>query len=255
MMVKFCGSHANITPLGHHGNWSIVPEVGVLENECFLNTLRMLPHILLILFALPVIILLGHSQSRQSQARTWVYFPHHNVRWVLTLTLLVLTLCQLLEGVFSSNLDDLGPRLYLFVPFGVSFVGGIVSITYYHNIELWNSSKFLLPLVPYWLASLAIETLRMLCMNKLGMGEQHLRMHLARVGIVVFGGLALLEADVWRQLVRLFSKYLLQSKITKKLNNFKYRQYSQHSLPKYSYSSPKSVSNHNSLPWLPATDP
>ncbi|CDQ62519.1 unnamed protein product [Oncorhynchus mykiss] len=74
---------------------------------------------------------------------TWLHFPGHNLRWLLTFVLLFVLVCEIAEGVVSDGFTQ-SLHLHLYMPAGLAFMAGITSIIYYHNIETSNFPKLLL---------------------------------------------------------------------------------------------------------------
>lgn len=97
----FCGEYFNAT--------SIDEKLGVLGNECFLNGLSFVPNIVFVLVAVPVLISWNKSIFASMHVKTWVRFPHHTMRWLLFLLLILTNLfkVRLLEQLIAL------PLLYL----------------------------------------------------------------------------------------------------------------------------------------------
>ncbi|CAB1323516.1 unnamed protein product, partial [Coregonus sp. 'balchen'] len=79
---------------------------------------------------------------------TWLHFPGHNLRWLLTFILLFVLVCEIAEGIVSDGFTQ-SLHLHLYMPAGLAFMAGITSIIYYHNIETSNFPKLLLGSAPY----------------------------------------------------------------------------------------------------------
>jgi len=82
----FCGDYYNST--------SIDDKLGVLGNECFLNGLSFVPNVIFVLVAVPVLISWNKSIFASMHVKTWVRFPHHTIRWLLMLVLIVTNLFE-----------------------------------------------------------------------------------------------------------------------------------------------------------------
>ncbi|CAH1800691.1 unnamed protein product [Owenia fusiformis] len=75
-----------------------------IQNECINNLLCLIPHLIFILIEIPSLLVnyLSNKQ-RYSLDKTWVHFTGHNVRWVLILILLIITILEIGEGVISDT--------------------------------------------------------------------------------------------------------------------------------------------------------
>jgi len=80
-LSAFCGDYYNST--------TIDDKLGVLGNECFLNGLSFVPNVVFVLIAVPVLISWNKSIFASMHVKTWVRFPHHTVRWLLMLVLMI----------------------------------------------------------------------------------------------------------------------------------------------------------------------
>jgi len=80
-LSAFCGDYYNST--------SIDDKLGVLGNECFLNGLSFVPNVIFVLVAVPVLISWNKSIFASMHVKTWVRFPHHTIRWLLMLVLIM----------------------------------------------------------------------------------------------------------------------------------------------------------------------
>ena len=109
-------------------------------------------------------------------------------------------ICQVVAGFLSDNLLS-GLHLHLYIPHIANVIGTIMAMIYYHSVEMWNSPRFLLLFMPYWLASTIIEGMKASNLNIRGLSQVYMRPHLTRTSIVVYCLLCLIELDVLRQLV------------------------------------------------------
>uniref|UniRef100_A0A8C9EV16 ABCC9 n=1 Tax=Pavo cristatus TaxID=9049 RepID=A0A8C9EV16_PAVCR len=82
----------------------------------------------------------SQSSKVQIHHNTWLHFPGHNLRWILTFTLLFVHVCEIAEGIVSDT-QMKSRHLHLFLPAIMGFVAATVSIVYYHNIETSNFPK------------------------------------------------------------------------------------------------------------------
>lgn len=188
----FCGEYLNSTRIDE--------DHGVLGNECFLNGLSFVPNIVFVLIAVPVLISWNKSIFASMHVKTWVRFPHHTFRWIMFFALILLNTLEFVAGFLSDQLLN-GTHLHLYIPHMASVAGTLVAVVYYHSVEMWNSPRFLLLLIPYWLALTVIEIMKTINLNLMKIQLIFMRPHFTRVSILVYILLLLIELDVLRQLV------------------------------------------------------
>uniref|UniRef100_A0A4W5L0Y3 ATP-binding cassette, sub-family C (CFTR/MRP), member 8 n=1 Tax=Hucho hucho TaxID=62062 RepID=A0A4W5L0Y3_9TELE len=137
MSLAFCGNENN--------SLAYNVDSGVLNNGCFLDALNVVPHIFLLFITFPILFIGWGSQSSKVHIHhsTWLHFPGHNLRWLLTFILLFVLVCEIAEGVVSDGFTQ-SLHLHLYMPAGLAFMAGITSIIYYHNIETSNFPKLLM---------------------------------------------------------------------------------------------------------------
>uniref|UniRef100_A0A8B9GKB3 ATP binding cassette subfamily C member 9 n=1 Tax=Amazona collaria TaxID=241587 RepID=A0A8B9GKB3_9PSIT len=135
---------------------------GVLRNVCFVDALNLVPHVFLLFITFPILFIGWGSQSSKVQIHhnTWLHFPGHNLRWILTFTLLFVHVCEIAEGIVSDT-QMKSRHLHLFLPAIMGFVAATVSIVYYHNIETSNFPKLLLALFLYWIMAFVTKTIKL----------------------------------------------------------------------------------------------
>uniref|UniRef100_A0A8C4TJ99 ATP binding cassette subfamily C member 9 n=1 Tax=Erpetoichthys calabaricus TaxID=27687 RepID=A0A8C4TJ99_ERPCA len=136
MSLSFCGND-------NASAYSVYE--GVLKNGCFVDALNLVPHVFLLFITFPILFIGWGSQSSKVQIHhnTWLHFPGHNLRWILTFALLFVHVCEIAEGIVSNECMQT-PHLHLFMPALMGFIAAITSIVYYHNIETSNFPKLLL---------------------------------------------------------------------------------------------------------------
>uniref|UniRef100_A0A2I3HUV1 ATP binding cassette subfamily C member 9 n=1 Tax=Nomascus leucogenys TaxID=61853 RepID=A0A2I3HUV1_NOMLE len=119
MSLSFCGNNISSYNIND----------GVLQNSCFVDALNLVPHVFLLFITFPILFIGWGSQSSKVQIHhnTWLHFPGHNLRWILT---------------FALRRES--RHLHLFMPAVMGFVATTTSIVYYHNIETSNFPKLLL---------------------------------------------------------------------------------------------------------------
>ncbi|POI35503.1 hypothetical protein CIB84_000745, partial [Bambusicola thoracicus] len=190
MRLAFCGndnaSAYNIT-------------AGVLRNVCFVDALNLVPHVFLLFITFPILFIGWGSQSSKVQIHhnTWLHFPGHNLRWILTFTLLFVHVCEIAEGIVSDA--QLKSRhLHLFLPAIIGFVAATVSIVYYHNIETSNFPKLLLALFLYWIMAFVTKTIKFVRYCQDGVSFSQLRFCITGIMVILYGLLMAVEINVIR---------------------------------------------------------
>ena len=190
----FCGEYLNSTRIDE--------EFGVLGNECFLNGLSFIPHIVFVLVAVPVLISWNKSIFASMHVKTWVRFPHHTLRWFLVSGLLLINVFEVIAGFLSDELLG-GMHLHLYIPHMASVFGTFIAIVYYHSVEMWNSPRFLLLLIPYWGGAMVMEIMKTHNLNLKHVEDFNMRPHFTRSSIMLYLVLLLIELDILRRLVRM----------------------------------------------------
>ncbi|XP_006728892.1 ATP-binding cassette sub-family C member 9 [Leptonychotes weddellii] len=109
MSLSFCGNNIS--------SYNIYD--GVLQNPCFVDALNLVPHVFLLFITFPILFIGWGSQSSKVQIHhnTWLHFPGHNLRWILTFALLFVHVCEIAEGIVSDSLfiEDLYQRYVFFM--------------------------------------------------------------------------------------------------------------------------------------------
>ena len=206
--MGFCGSLPNAMSVKH----------GVLHNTCFVDVLNMIPHILLVLICVFIITVWNHSVIGKIKVTTWVHFQGHNVRWILTLVLIFLNIVQIAEGVISDSHDPDTVNYHTFVPQCTAALATVVSIVYYHNVEMWNSPKFLLVLMIYWPSACVLKILKGVSLYKNNLTTEYLKPWLLWIAISVYLVMFFVELNLLRIQVRFQIVYILFCKINTHLN-------------------------------------
>uniref|UniRef100_A0A665UWF5 ATP-binding cassette, sub-family C (CFTR/MRP), member 9 n=1 Tax=Echeneis naucrates TaxID=173247 RepID=A0A665UWF5_ECHNA len=154
MALSFCGSEININAYSVHN--------GVLNNGCFVDALNLVPHVFLLFITFPILFIGWGSQSSKVQIHhnTWLHFPGHNLRWILTFSLLFVHVCEFAEGIVSNKMMGTN-HLHLYTPAFMGFVAATTSVVYYHNIETSNFPKLLLVLFIYWVLAFITKSIKL----------------------------------------------------------------------------------------------
>lgn len=186
--MGFCGTKTNALSVSG----------GVLKNECFVDVLNIVPHAIVLLVSIFILIVWSKSSLGQIRVTAWVHFAGHNIRWILTLLLILICIIEIWEGVISDSLDPDSVNLHVFLPACFAFCGAIISIVFYHNIEQWNSPRFLLLLMGYWISMVILKTLKGISLYKNKAETQHMRVWLTWISVVLYSFILLVELNVLR---------------------------------------------------------
>ncbi|XP_073932000.1 ATP-binding cassette sub-family C member 9 isoform X5 [Castor canadensis] len=189
MSLSFCGN--NISSYDIYN--------GVLQNPCFVDALNLVPHVFLLFITFPILFIGWGSQSSKVQIHhnTWLHFPGHNLRWILTFALLFVHVCEIAEGIVSDSRRG-SRHLHLFMPAVMGFVATTTSIVYYHNIETSNFPKLLLALFLYWVMAFITKTIKLVKYWQSGWGVSDLRFCITGMMVILNGLLMAVEINVIR---------------------------------------------------------
>uniref|UniRef100_A0A7N6AFE3 ATP-binding cassette, sub-family C (CFTR/MRP), member 9 n=1 Tax=Anabas testudineus TaxID=64144 RepID=A0A7N6AFE3_ANATE len=188
MALSFCGNDKGINA------YSV--EEGVLNNGCFVDALNLVPHVFLLFITFPILFIGWGSQSSKVQIHhnTWLHFPGHNLRWILTFSLLFVHICEFAEGIMMMDTD----HLHLYMPAFMGFVAATTSVVYYHNIETSNFPKLLLVLFIYWVLAFITKSIKLWKYAEYNVGPQHLRFCITALLVILYGLLMAVEVNVIR---------------------------------------------------------
>uniref|UniRef100_A0A8C9U163 ATP-binding cassette, sub-family C (CFTR/MRP), member 9 n=1 Tax=Scleropages formosus TaxID=113540 RepID=A0A8C9U163_SCLFO len=170
---------------------------GVLNNGCFVDALNLVPHVFLLFITFPILFIGWGSQSSKVQIHhnTWLHFPGHNMRWILTFSLLFVHVCEIAEGIVSNGWTN---HLHLFMPAFMGFIAATTSVIYYHNIETSNFPKLLLALFIYWVLAFITKSIKLWKYAEYKVGIQHLRFCITALLVILYGLLMAVEINVIR---------------------------------------------------------
>ncbi|XP_039647952.1 ATP-binding cassette sub-family C member 9 isoform X1 [Perca fluviatilis] len=192
MALSFCGSDNSTN------SYSV--NAGVLNNGCFVDALNLVPHVFLLFITFPILFIGWGSQSSKVQIHhnTWLHFPGHNMRWILTFSLLFVHVCEFAEGIVSNNRGMQTNHLHLFIPAFMGFIAATTSVVYYHNIETSNFPKLLLVLFIYWVLAFITKSIKLWKFAEYHVGPQHLRFCITALLVLLYGLLMAVEINVIR---------------------------------------------------------
>ncbi|XP_027127961.1 ATP-binding cassette sub-family C member 9 isoform X2 [Larimichthys crocea] len=191
MALSFCGNDNGTNAYSVNG--------GVLNNGCFVDALNLVPHVFLLFITFPILFIGWGSQSSKVQIHhnTWLHFPGHNLRWILTFSLLFVHVCEFAEGIVSNKMMDTN-HLHLFMPAFMGFIAATTSVVYYHNIETSNFPKLLLVLFIYWVLAFFTKSIKLWKFAEYKVGPQHLRFCITALLVLLYGLLMAVEINVIR---------------------------------------------------------
>ncbi|ELW70759.1 ATP-binding cassette sub-family C member 8 [Tupaia chinensis] len=191
MPLAFCGSE------NHSAAYRV--DQGVLNNGCFVDALNVVPHVFLLFITFPILFIGWGSQSSKVHIHhsTWLHFPGHNLRWILTFMLLFVLVCEIAEGILSDGVTE-SRHLHLYMPAGMAFMAAVTSVVYYHNIETSNFPKLLIALLVYWTLAFITKTIKFVKFYDHAIGFSQLRFCLTGLLVVLYGVLLLVEVNVIR---------------------------------------------------------
>ncbi|KAM5224328.1 ATP-binding cassette sub-family C member 8 isoform 9-T9 [Hipposideros larvatus] len=191
MPLAFCGSE------NHSAAYRV--DQGVLNNGCFVDALNVVPHVFLLFITFPILFIGWGSQSSKVHIHhsTWLHFPGHNLRWILTFMLLFVLVCEIAEGILSDGVTE-SRHLHLYMPAGMAFMAAVTSVVYYHNIETSNFPKLLIALLVYWTLAFITKTIKFVKFYDHNIGFSQLRFCLTGLLVILYGMLLLVEVNVIR---------------------------------------------------------
>ncbi|XP_038620255.1 ATP-binding cassette sub-family C member 8 isoform X2 [Tachyglossus aculeatus] len=200
MPLAFCGNENNST--------AYKVDQGVLNNGCFVDALNVVPHVFLLFITFPILFIGWGSQSSKVHIHhsTWLHFPGHNLRWILTFILLFVLVCEIAEGILSDGVTT-SRHLHLYMPAGMAFLAAITSVVYYHNIETSNFPKLLIALLVYWTLAFITKTIKFVKFYDNAIGLSQLRFCLTGLLMVLYGLLLAVEINVIRVRRYVFFKH------------------------------------------------
>ncbi|XP_032895364.1 ATP-binding cassette sub-family C member 9 [Amblyraja radiata] len=188
MSLSFCG---NDTATAYN------VDGGILNNGCFVDALNLVPHVFLLFITFPILFIGWGSQSSKVQIHhnTWLHFPGHSFRWILTFILLFVLVCEIAEGMYSNGKMDTH-HLHLFMPATMGFIAATASIIYYHNIETSNFPKLLLALFIYWVLTFITKSIKLVKYYDHGVSTSQLRFCITLILVFLYGSLMAVEISV-----------------------------------------------------------
>uniref|UniRef100_A0A8C2HEX1 ATP-binding cassette, sub-family C (CFTR/MRP), member 8b n=1 Tax=Cyprinus carpio TaxID=7962 RepID=A0A8C2HEX1_CYPCA len=187
-------SNSTLSFCGSDNSSAYKVDNGLLNNGCFLDALGLVPHVFLLFSTFPILFIGWGSQSSKVHIHhsTWLHFPGHNLRWLLTVVLLFVLVCEIAEGIVFNQ----SRHLHLYMPAGLGMLAAITSIVYYHNIETSNFPKLLIALLIYWTLPFITKTIKFVKYDDHGIGLMQLRFCITGLLALLYGLLLGVEVNV-----------------------------------------------------------
>uniref|UniRef100_A0A671K3G5 ATP-binding cassette, sub-family C (CFTR/MRP), member 8b n=1 Tax=Sinocyclocheilus anshuiensis TaxID=1608454 RepID=A0A671K3G5_9TELE len=187
-------SNSTLSFCGSDNSSAYKVDNGLLNNGCFLDALGVVPHVFLLFSTFPILFIGWGSQSSKVHIHhsTWLHFPGHNFRWLLTIVLLLVLVCEIAEGIVFNQ----SRHLHLYMPAGLGILAAITSIVYYHNIETSNFPKLLIALLIYWTLAFITKTIKFAKYDDHGIGLRQLRFCITGLLALLYGLLLGVEVNV-----------------------------------------------------------
>ncbi|OWF53711.1 ATP-binding cassette sub-family C member 9 [Mizuhopecten yessoensis] len=210
--MGFCGSRDDALRVDN----------GVLQNECFVDVLNIVPHAIFLLISVFILIVWNRSVLGQLHVTTWVHYHGHSLRWIVTLILVLSCSVGIGEGVMSDYMDQDTINVHTFLPQCLALVAALGSLAYYHNVEQWNSPRFLLVLMGYWLSMIVLKFLKAFSLYKNDVTHVHLRVWLTWFDVFLYLILLVVELNVLRIQKYAFFKTYIPAHSSKDLGTSRY---------------------------------
>nr|XP_022339096.1 ATP-binding cassette sub-family C member 9-like isoform X1 [Crassostrea virginica] len=208
--MSFCGSKNSARSVAE----------GVLKNECFVDVLNIVPHAIFVLVS--VFILIVWCKSKYYDATTWVHFRGHNVRWFFSLVLIIVIGTEIAEGFMSDARDPDTVNFHVFIPPIIALIATVLTLVFYHNIEQWNSPRFLLIILAYWMSVLPIKILKGVSLYKNETSADHVRVWLTWTDVAIYAVLLTVEINLLRVQRYAFFKNPIPAKTPSDLGGSKF---------------------------------
>ncbi|XP_071784145.1 ATP-binding cassette sub-family C member 9-like isoform X2 [Asterias amurensis] len=174
-----------------------------LDNVCLLNGVASISHgIFLILFSLILLVVGCCTKYRQVNTKHLLVYPGHSIRWLISALLLVILLASIGEGVMTDETYQVlnqPTQPHLYVHSVLSFIAVLVSLIYYHHMELWQIPIMSPLLFLYWLSSLGHDIFRVLSLEYQNQDDVNIVLFdLTVIKIVIYFILMIVELNVIR---------------------------------------------------------
>ncbi len=129
-------------------------------------------------------------------------YPGHSIRWLISALLLVILLASIGEGVMTDEtykVLDQPTQPHLYVHSVLSFIAVLVSLIYYHHMEVWQIPMMSPLLFLYWLTSLGDDIFRLLSLEYQNLVDVNIvPFDLTIIKIIIYFFLLVVELNVIR---------------------------------------------------------
>ena len=173
-----------------------------LYNTCFTDLVYTVPHLLFILLSILVLFISGCCTTlRHKKYDHLIPYPGHYLRWTVYILLMLQGVLALGESLLTvlNEPQDVPTRPHLYVPAVLALAASLLSLIYYHHVEVWNKPTMLWLLLLFWTTALGSEILRLLNYDEDADADFTLMRALLNVSaIALYGVLLLLEINAIR---------------------------------------------------------
>ncbi|XP_038076863.1 ATP-binding cassette sub-family C member 9-like [Patiria miniata] len=198
----FCGT--NSTDMNHD-------DLDVwIGDSCLVHGVSTIPHISFIVVFSLALVLLRCFQNKVNADYLGVGLAvcspgnrlHDSVRWLIGLGSLIVLAAAIGEGVLTDETyrawqQSTQPHYY--APSAAAFIAMVLSLVYYHHMELWQIPSMSILLLIYWILALIGESLRLANLqNQELVDVQVFRFDLTVIMLVFYSALLLLEINLVR---------------------------------------------------------
>lgn len=183
-----------------------------INNTCFINGLTVLPHAAFATLASIILFAVGVcSGYRGYNTRYVIRFPGHLFRWIITMLFMIVLIAAIGEGILSDTTYrdlDLGTQPYLYMGSIAALLGTMLSLVFYHHMEVWDLSGMDFLLLTYWVMGCLAESLRVINLYELGLAEfTVVRFSISCISILIYLLLIVIDLNVIRVKVGLLSYF------------------------------------------------
>lgn len=107
-----------------------------------------------------------------SNKRSWVRYPGHTVRWLVTVSLIYFQILDFTEGIISGIVSNRLFYLQLYVPSSLSILASILTLVFYDFSESFNLPKLMLLSLGYWTFTVVAKCVKLSALygNSLAIG-------------------------------------------------------------------------------------
>nr|XP_006822844.1 PREDICTED: ATP-binding cassette sub-family C member 9-like [Saccoglossus kowalevskii] len=171
-----------------------------LKNDCFVHAVIACIHLVFCVIIPVVLVLLGRFTSlRLYYSRALIPYPGHTIKWLLVMSLFIILLVAVGEGILTdiTRHDTTQPHLY--IPQILACISAILSLVYYHHMEYWNQPRLAWLLLTYWIFAIFGESIQLVNLtHKLEFDVTILRLDLTLLLIIFYCSCVCVEINLIR---------------------------------------------------------